>query len=156
MDWRHPFGQDFGTAAAKNSAPVVTTEPAPTPETETAMPTLRALDPTPPADSPFADWVLRPDCNGRLGWEAPGLPEEDRWWARAEFDDLPTYRNVPRVPHVPHDTCYWCGRSVFWRSIHGVVVCGNCHPPAIPSLVAEWIGGPSAIPLRNGGYVTRG
>ncbi len=26
-----------------------------------------------------------------------------------------------------------------WRSIHGVVVCGDCHPPATPNLVAEWL-----------------
>jgi len=32
MDWRHPFGQDFGTASAKNSAPVVTSEPTKVPE----------------------------------------------------------------------------------------------------------------------------
>ena len=37
------------------------------------------------------------------------------------------------------DPCYWCGRFHWWRSIHGVVVCGNCHPPAVPQLVAEWI-----------------
>ena len=37
----------------------------------------------------MADWVLRPDCHGRMGWEAPGLPEPSRWWARCDFDDLP-------------------------------------------------------------------
>jgi hypothetical protein len=37
----------------------------------------------------FADWVRRPDCHGRMGWESPGLPESDRWWARCDFDDLP-------------------------------------------------------------------
>lgn len=26
-----------------------------------------------------------------------------------------------------------------WRSVHGVVVCGYCHPPAHPTLVAEWL-----------------
>jgi len=26
-----------------------------------------------------------------------------------------------------------------WRSIYGVVVCGTCHPPAVPRLVAKWI-----------------
>jgi hypothetical protein len=37
----------------------------------------------------FADWVRRPDFHGRMGWEAPGMPEADRWWARCDFDDLP-------------------------------------------------------------------
>ncbi len=26
-----------------------------------------------------------------------------------------------------------------WRSVHGVVVCGDCHPPAITDLVSEWL-----------------
>jgi hypothetical protein len=37
----------------------------------------------------FADWVRRPDCHGRMGWETPDLPEAERWWARCDFDDLP-------------------------------------------------------------------
>jgi hypothetical protein len=37
----------------------------------------------------FADWVRRPDCHGRMGWESPDLSEIDRWWARCDFDDLP-------------------------------------------------------------------
>ncbi|MBU4273738.1 MAG: hypothetical protein KKA28_17900 [Planctomycetes bacterium] len=52
--------------------------PAPTPEAADPLATL-----------PFADWVLRPDAHGRIGWEAPGLPEVDRWWARCDFLDLP-------------------------------------------------------------------
>jgi hypothetical protein len=46
---------------------------------------------------PFVDWVLRPDCRGRLGWEPHDLPESVRWWARFDFDDLPvpdTYRST--------------------------------------------------------------
>jgi len=39
---------------------------------------------------PFAGWVLRPDVTGRLGWEAPNLPEWVRWWARFTFEELPT------------------------------------------------------------------
>jgi len=37
--------------------------------------------------------------------------------------------------------CYWCKRSTWWRSIYGVVICAACHPPVVPELVAEWIGG---------------
>jgi hypothetical protein len=37
----------------------------------------------------FAWWVQRPDVTGKLGWEAPDLREDDRWWARCSFDDLP-------------------------------------------------------------------
>ena len=35
--------------------------------------------------------------------------------------------------------CYACKTSSFWRSIHGPLVCGHCHPPASPKLVEEWI-----------------
>ena len=37
------------------------------------------------------------------------------------------------------DPCYSCGQLNWWRSIHGAIVCGHCHPPATPELVAEWI-----------------
>ena len=37
------------------------------------------------------------------------------------------------------DPCYWCGQLNWWRSIHGAIVCGDCHPPATPELVQEWI-----------------
>lgn len=30
----------------------------------------------------YADWILRPDVDGKLGWEPPDLPEAVRWWAR--------------------------------------------------------------------------
>jgi len=40
-------------------------------------------------NQPYADWVRRPDVRGRLGWEAPGLPERARWWAYRDWDDFP-------------------------------------------------------------------
>lgn len=70
----------------------------------------------PLAGTPFADWVRRPDCHGRMGWESPGLPEWQRWWARCDFDGLPEVpvgfsigelpkpaqprKPVPRIAHV--------------------------------------------------------
>ena len=35
-----------------------------------------------PAVGQFAHWVRRQDVAGRWGWEAPGLPEWQRRWAR--------------------------------------------------------------------------
>jgi len=35
--------------------------------------------------------------------------------------------------------CYCCKGSRFWLSTQRTVICGACHPPAAPSLVAEWI-----------------
>jgi hypothetical protein len=41
---------------------------------------------------------------------------------------------------VSRERCPACHSRRFWRSVHGVVVCAVCHPPAGPGLVAEWIG----------------
>jgi hypothetical protein len=45
----------------------------------------------------FHGWRLRPDCRGRMGWEAPGIPESERWWARCGFEDLPNLVDVAVV-----------------------------------------------------------
>ncbi|MGD0658833.1 MAG: hypothetical protein ABSD38_12270 [Syntrophorhabdales bacterium] len=36
--------------------------------------------------------------------------------------------------------CPSCHEFAWWLSIHGVLVCGLCHPPASPALVKRWIG----------------
>ena len=138
------IGRDLGPQMTDNAsaleetaggptAPAGAPEPAPTPSG------------APDADAaPFPGWILRPDVTGRLGWEPPDLPEERRWWARARFEDLPTlaayFRGSARRPE--DGPCPWCGRREWWRSIHGVVVCGHCHPPAVPGLVVEWLDAP--------------
>lgn len=38
--------------------------------------------------------------------------------------------------------CFACKERRFWRSVHGVVICATCHPPARPELVAEWLDRP--------------
>ncbi len=48
---------------------------------------------------------------------------------------LPGHRAHAHAPSA----CPWCRGFAWWRSIHGVVVCGNCHPPAIPKLVLGWL-----------------
>jgi hypothetical protein len=35
--------------------------------------------------------------------------------------------------------CRACRSTRRWRSIHGAIVCGVCHPPCHPRVVAEWI-----------------
>jgi len=64
----------------------------------------------------FADWVRRPDAHGRMGWEAPDLPERDRWWARRDFDDLP----------LPIAGCPMCGSLESWQDALGRQRCGVC------------------------------
>jgi hypothetical protein len=86
-----------------------------------------------PAPDPFADWVQSPDTRGRLGWQSPAASVPFPAW-----EDLPVWSDsVPAEPGT--GPCWWCGRREWWRSIHGAVVCGNCHPPAVPGLVAEWL-----------------
>lgn len=38
------------------------------------------------------------------------------------------------------DPCPACGSCQYWRGKTGNFTCGRCHPPAVPELVAEWIG----------------
>jgi len=70
--------------------------------------------------SPFADWVLRPDVSGRLGWEPPGLPEDERWWARSTWEDL------PRLP----EPCPKCGPLGLWWGLLGGAHCLRCEKAA--------------------------
>jgi hypothetical protein len=68
------------------------------------MPSRTLFDQTPhaaPQAGPFAGWILRPDVDGRLGWEAPNLPERLRWWARYGFDELPTIDDGPGAETAP-------------------------------------------------------
>lgn len=44
-----------------------------------------------------------------------------------------------RSPTKADLVCRACRERRFWRSIHGVVVCGTCHPPAAPRLVERWL-----------------
>lgn len=43
---------------------------------------------------------------------------------------------------APLRRCYACSSDTFWCSVHGPVICSNCHPPASDSLVAGtlWVG----------------
>lgn len=38
----------------------------------------------------------------------------------------------------PASPCYLCREFFWWLSIHGVLICGNCHPPAVPELIKRW------------------
>lgn len=71
-----------------------------------------------PSGFDFSGWVLRPDGKGRLGWEAPDLPEASRWWAVADFDELPE----------PGDPCPRCGSFETWSDLLGGEHCGQCEP----------------------------
>ena len=59
----------------------------------------------------FADWVCRPDCHGRMGWQAPGLPEA------VPFDALP----------LPGPACPVCGSLERWQDLLGRQRCGVCE-----------------------------
>jgi hypothetical protein len=44
-----------------------------------------------------------------------------------------------KVRRVDGGPCFACRSTRRWRSIYGAVICAECHPPAAPELVAEWI-----------------
>jgi len=90
---------------------------APALEEKAGSPAPRAAGPE-PAPEPFAGWVLRSDVSGRLGWEAPGLPEAARWWADSRFEDLPAVEFCPK-----------CGGVMWWWTVGGDRRCMVCDPP---------------------------
>ncbi len=59
---------------------------------------------------PFLWWVRCPDSRGRMGWQAPDLPEVIR------FDDLPE----------PGPACAVCGSLESWQDAIGRQRCGRC------------------------------
>ncbi len=46
---------------------------------------------------------------------------------------------VRAVAPTSPGACWACRTTRCWLSIHGVLTCALCHPPAHPSLVAEWL-----------------
>ncbi len=53
----------------------------------------------------------------------------------------PTILDRLSAPPVSHRVvCYSCRSRRFWQSVHGAIVCGVCHYPASPDLVARWLG----------------
>jgi hypothetical protein len=78
IDLEAVFGYPEGDASAAGAVTLPDTPEASPPETSTEAP-----------GSDFSDWIRRQDCKGRMGWEPPGLPEEKRWWADCNFDELP-------------------------------------------------------------------
>jgi hypothetical protein len=72
--------------------------------------------------------------------------ESFRLFARIEkiFPGAKLRYDIAPLPPPPakDPSCPVCGRRVRWVSIHGISVCGRCHPPASQELVARWIDGP--------------
>ena len=112
----------------------------PTPEATPAPPVATPDVATPDVENAFSDWVLRPDANGRIGLEAPSLPEVDRWWATSPWEGVPRAPDAPATkPHcsdgwppntiVPPEGCKQCGSLDQWQSMAGDWHCSICEPP---------------------------
>lgn len=52
-------------------------------------------------------------------------------WLRDAADDP---REGPAGP-----SCFNCGSTRLWLSVHGATACGTCYPPAAEELVKTWI-----------------
>ncbi len=74
------------------------------------------------------------------GCDAPTASDKLVFNATVLAVDEPTA--PPAVAERPAVARCTCHGTRFWRSVHGVVLCGTCHPPAAPALVAEWIDRP--------------
>ena len=73
-------------------------------------PPITAQNRTSPHNSDlYVDWIERPDYQGRMGIERPGLTVSQRWWARSSFDDLPDLLGAP------------------FNTTKGVILRGNLH-----------------------------
>ena len=127
MDWRHPFGYDQGRpadspalpealAAAESAAPPAASIADAGPATDGAEVEQAVEVTVEPQPDPLAGWVRRQDAAGRWGWEASDLPEEARWWAVADFDELPE----------PGQPCPRCGSLEKWTDLLGGEHCGQC------------------------------
>ena len=47
---------------------------------------------------------------------------------------------VPKkIRRVDGGPCFSCSSTRRWLSVHGAVICSECHPPASPCLVLRWI-----------------
>jgi hypothetical protein len=73
-------------------------------------------------------------------------PEDLDLLRRHKSELLVTLTNAPKAGEIANPAptarpakCMACQNRRFWRSVHGVVICAKCHPPAAPSLVAEWL-----------------
>jgi hypothetical protein len=67
----------------------------------------------------------------------PSETPDDRCSVAAISEGVHTH---PSNDRETPSQCPSCGGAKFWRSVSGKVVCAVCHPPAVPTLVAEWIG----------------
>ncbi len=86
---------------------------------------------------------------GRLFDLAYSAPEAEREVYRAEILRRAAALDGPPPNAAVHDmfekSSRYCSPTHpasghrLWRSVHGVVVCGDCHPPSIPDLVSEWL-----------------
>jgi hypothetical protein len=82
----------------------------------------------------------------------PGLTEQDLvslGRLKLDFDaDIVSVqvdrREEPHGKPEERRRCRACHETRYWISIHGVTVCGTCHPPAAPDLVTEWIESPDS------------
>jgi hypothetical protein len=95
---------------------------------------LRALFRQSPVRHPAAKPT--PRSASRPAGPVSRLPDEIDTPSRSEW--MAAWKRAPQVVPPPRP-CSWCRSSVFWRSIHGVYVCSNCHPPSYPALAEMWL-----------------
>jgi len=51
-----------------------------------------------------------------------------------QFDCL----RIPGANLPERAQCPACKGHLWWHSVHGAVICAQCHPPASPALIKSW------------------
>jgi hypothetical protein len=99
-------------------------------------------------------FVLLTNGQGQLGLKATkktkALDEEERLRVRRLvrknkekllllLEGRPGVRRSTLLQLRKDGRCYCCGGNRFWLSEADNIICGDCHPPAFPEIVREWI-----------------
>ncbi len=75
---------------------------------------------------------------------SPQINMEEEREERSRGEEIKIEDRVSRVSDVSASNgvavpCFNCNGIRFWVSVHGLTVCGTCHPPMNPELVSRWL-----------------
>lgn len=102
----------------------------------------------------LGEWVKAPKTCLEEALPAKSIPEERNWPAASNTAGQGAALEPPHMAEYGLDAeqgrpatkepeelraCSVCRGSRYWKNLGGNVICGSCHPPGSPGIVAEWI-----------------
>lgn len=60
-------------------------------------------------------------------------------WSAVNVKFARVMTDLKAAPAAKVATCFGCGGTRRWMSVHGAVLCATCRPPSDPDLVTRWI-----------------